>query len=245
MMYPPNEHMKVGLFVSCLVDQFHPQVAWATVKLLEKVGAEVCFDSRQTCCGQPAYNSGFWPEARQVSSSLFDLYPDADYVVVPSGSCAAMMHHHLHDIHPELERERIAAFAGRVVELTDFLVRICHRDDFSSFLEARAAYHDSCHALRDLHVREAPRRLLAKVRGLQLVELAGADQCCGFGGLFSVGYPEISASMGTDKLRNLEQSRAEVLVSSDVGCLMHLDGMIRRQGLTVRTMHIAEVLAAT
>lgn len=237
--------MKVGLFVTCLVDSFFPQVAWATVKLLEKVGAEICFDSRQTCCGQPAYNSGFWSEARQVSQSLFDLYPETDYIVIPSGSCGAMMRNHLYDVHPNKEPDNIAAFSDRVVELTDFLTRICGVDDFNSRLNVRATYHDSCHALRDLCIRDAPRRLLGRVHGLELVELPGADQCCGFGGLFSVKYPEISASMGRDKLRNLKETGAEVLISSDVSCLMHLNGMIRRQQMKVRAMHIAEVLASS
>ncbi|MBI4455653.1 MAG: (Fe-S)-binding protein [Acidobacteria bacterium] len=236
--------MKVGLFVTCLIDQFFPQVAWASVKLLERAGADVCFDSRQTCCGQPAYNSGFWPEARQVSGSLFGLYRDADYIVVPSGSCAAMMRQHLYRLHPDLEPRDIATFADRVVELTDFLTRICGVDDFDSQLHARVAYHDSCHALRNLRIHEAPRRLLKNVRGLQLVELPGADQCCGFGGLFSVQYPEISVSMGRDKLRDLEEANVDLLVSTDMGCLMHLGGMMGRHGLNVRTMHIAEVLVA-
>ncbi|MBI3940571.1 MAG: (Fe-S)-binding protein [Acidobacteria bacterium] len=237
--------MKAGLFVTCLVDQFFPGVAWASVRLLEKAGASVCFDPRQTCCGQPAYNSGFWPEARDVGRSLFDLFPDTDYIVVPSGSCAAMMRRHLFQLHSQAGMERIAAFARRVVELTDFLTRICGRDDFESSFVARAAYHDSCHALRDLQIRDAPRRLLAKVRGLEMVELACADQCCGFGGLFSVKYPEISASMGRDKLRCLRETGAEILVSSDVSCLMHLDGMMRKEGLKIRTLHIAEVLAGS
>jgi L-lactate dehydrogenase complex protein LldE len=236
--------MKVGLFVTCLVDQFFPEVAWAAFKLLEKAGAEVCFDQRQTCCGQPAYNSGFWSEARQVSESLFDLYPQADYIVVPSGSCGAMMRRHLQDVHSDKAPQDIAAFADRVVELTDFLTRICGVEEFNARLRARATYHDSCHALRDLCIHDAPRRLLKKVRDLQLVELPGADQCCGFGGLFSVKYPDISASMGKDKLRNLEQTGAEILISSDVSCLMHLSGMAQRRQLPVRMMHIAEVLAA-
>lgn len=235
--------MKVGLFVTCLVDQFFPGVAWASVKLLEKAGASVSFDPRQTCCGQPAYSSGFWSEARQVSRPLLDLFPDADYIVVPSGSCAAMMRRHLFQLHTGAEGEHVASFADRIVELTDFLTRICGRDDFNASLQARAAYHDSCHALRDLGIREAPRRLLAKVRGLELVDLPGADQCCGFGGLFSVKFPELSASIGRDKLRGLKETGADILVSGDVSCLMHLDGMMRREGLKVRSMHIAEVLA--
>lgn len=214
------------------------------MELLEGTGAQVLFDPRQTCCGQPAYNCGFWSDARQVSHSLLDLYPEADYIVVPSGSCAAMMSRHLGDLHGESEAGRIAALAGRVVELADFLERICRVDDFGARLPARAVYHDSCHALRELGIAQAPRRLLARVRDLQLIELEGAGQCCGFGGLFSVRYPEISASMGEDKLRSLARSGAEVLISGDVSCLMHLDGMLRRQGLKVRCMHLAEVLTA-
>ena len=235
--------MKVGLFVTCLVDQFFPQVAWAAVRLLEKAGVEVCFDSSQTCCGQPAYNSGFWSEARQVSESLFDLYADVDYIVTPSGSCGAMMRNHLLEIHPDKKPEDVASFSNRVVELTDFLTRICGKEDFDASFPARATYHDSCHALRELRIYEAPRRLLNKVRGLELVELPRADQCCGFGGLFSVKYPDISASMGKDKLCHLKGTGAQVLISSDVSCLMHLNGMIRKQQIPVRTMHIAEVLA--
>ncbi|HEY2932329.1 MAG TPA: (Fe-S)-binding protein [Acidobacteriota bacterium] len=236
--------MKVGLFVTCIVDQFFPDVAWATVKVLRKAGVEVCFDSRQTCCGQPAYNSGFWSEARRVSGNLFPLFPDVDHIVVPSGSCAAMMRNHLSEVHTDSDPGEIQKFSRRVVELSEFLVRVCGIEDLSASFRARAAFHDSCHALRDLRVGDAPRKLLRKVRDLELVELPGADQCCGFGGLFSVKYPEISASMGSDKLGCLQQSGANVLVSADMSCLMHLKGMMQKQKFNLRTMHLAEVLAS-
>ena len=234
--------MRVGLFTSCLVDQFFPEVAWSAVKLIEVCGARVVFDPHQTCCGQPAFNAGCHDEAREVSSHLFDLYPGADYIVVPSGSCAAMMRCHLSELHGS-DRPGLAGFTGRIVELTDFLTRICGREDFGARLRGTAAYHDSCHALRELGIHAAPRRLLGNVRELELCSLPGQDQCCGFGGLFSVRYPEISASMGRDKIDGLIRSRVDYVISGDSGCLMHLGGMLRRQRIPIRTLHIAQVLA--
>lgn len=236
--------MRVGLFTSCLVDQFFPEVAWSALKLMEMCGASVAFDPAQTCCGQPAFNAGCTSEAREVSGRLFDLYPDADYIVVPSGSCAAMMRCHLAELH-DAGQPGLAGFAERVVELTDFLTRICGREDFGARLRGTAAYHDSCHALRELGIHAAPRRLLGRVRDLDLVSLPGQDQCCGFGGLFSVRYPEISASMGRDKIEDLVRLGVNYVISGDSGCLMHLGGMLRRQELPIRPLHIAEVLAGT
>jgi len=236
--------MKVGLFVTCVIDQFFPEVAWAAVKVLKKAGVQVCFDPAQTCCGQPAFNSGFWSEARRVSSGLFDLFPDVEHIVVPSGSCAAMMRNHLAEVHTDRDPAEIRKFSRRVMELSEFLVRVCGIEDLSASMRARATYHDSCHALRDLNVGDAPKRLLKKVRDLELVDLPGADQCCGFGGLFSVKYPEISASMGSDKLRGIKQSGADIVISADMSCLMHLKGLMQRQNLNVRTMHLAQVLAS-
>jgi L-lactate dehydrogenase complex protein LldE len=234
--------MKAGLFATCLVDQFFPQVAWSTLRLLEMCGVSVEFDPGQTCCGQPAYNSGCHADAKQVSARLFNLYADADYIVVPSGSCAAMMRRHLYELHGA-DHAGLNSFAERVVELTDFLTRVCGRDDFGARFRGKAAYHDSCHALRDLGIHAAPRRLLTHVRELELVSLPEQDQCCGFGGLFSVRYPEISASMGKDKIENLVRLGVDLVVSSDSGCLMHLGGMLRRQGVPIRALHVAEVLA--
>lgn len=236
--------MKVGLFVTCVVDQFFPEVAWATVKVLKKAGVDICFDDSQTCCGQPAYNSGFWTEAQRVSRKLFQLFPNVEHIVVPSGSCAAMMRNHIAELHTDRDAAEIQDFSRRITELSEFLVRVCKIEDLNASLRARAAYHDSCHALRDLNVGDAPKRLLRKVRELELVELPGADQCCGFGGLFSVKYPEISASMGADKLRFIKQTGANTLISADMSCLMHLKGLMQRQDVKVRTMHLAEVLAS-
>lgn len=236
--------MPVQLFITCLVNSLFPDVGKATVALLEDAGYEVEFPLDQTCCGQPAFNGGFEAEARaQVRQTLDVLDPTEGTIVVPSGSCAAMIIDHA----PELMRgdskylARAERVAGRTRELTQFLVAEAGYEPAGDCDGCSITYHASCHALRWLGVREEPKHLLDEA-GYSRVELEGEDECCGFGGLFSIKAPEISAAMLNTKIDRLEASGADVVVGVDVSCLMHIDGGLRRRGSRVAVKHIAEIL---
>ena len=236
---------RVALFITCLGDQFFPQVGESVVRILRRLGVEVTFNPTQTCCGQPAFNTGYPQEAREVATRVLDLFDDADYVVAPSGSCTSM----IRVFYPELfagdpARLRKAQQLGeRFFEFSEFLVNVLKVEDVGASFPRRVAYHDSCHLLRELGIEEQPRKLIRAVRGLELLELEDNQLCCGFGGTFSVKFPEVSVAMGEDKLRAATAAGAEVLVANDSGCLMHLAGVIHRQGLPLKTMHLAELLA--
>ncbi|GAB4249230.1 MAG: (Fe-S)-binding protein [Acidobacteriota bacterium] len=236
--------MRVGLFVTCLVDQIYPQAGLATLRLLRFLGLDVVFDPRQTCCGQPAFNTGYRDEARCVAETALGLYADCEAVVAPSGSCVAMLKFHVPELFagsPELQ-QRAEALARKTWELSDFIVNRLGVTDVGAKFEHRVAFHDSCHTLRELGIREEPRRLLREVRGLELVELTGSGACCGFGGTFSVKFPDVSAAMGRDKVRAIRDSGARFLAGTDVSCLMHLQGLMQREGVPVETRHLAEIL---
>jgi L-lactate dehydrogenase complex protein LldE len=236
---------RVGLFVTCLVDLFRPSVGFAAVKLLRNAGCDVDVPASQTCCGQPAYNSGDKATAEDLARLTIAAFDAHDYVVAPSGSCAGMLKMH----YPALLasdaawKARAAAFAAKVHELVAFLVDVRGVKAVDASLEARVTYHDSCSGLRELRIREQPRRLLRSVRGLQLVELADADVCCGFGGTFSVKYPDISNAIVERKTEQIAATNADVLLAGDLGCLMNMAGKLSRQGRTVAVRHVAEVLA--
>ena len=236
---------RVALFVTCLGDQFFPQVGECAVKVLRGLDVEVTFNPAQTCCGQPAFNTGYRDEARAVASKVLNLFDDADYVVCPSGSCTSMVR----VFYPELfaaDPERLRKsqqLHDRLFEFSEFLVNVLKVEDVGASFPHRVTYHDSCHLLRELGVEEQPRKLLRKVRGIDFVEMEGYQVCCGFGGTFAVKFPEVSAAMGQDKLQFATQTDAEYVVANDSGCLMHLGGMIHRQTLPLKTMHWAEVLA--
>ncbi len=236
---------RVALFVTCLVDQFLPNVGESVVKILRRLDVEVTFDPAQTCCGQPAFNTGYRDEARSVAARVLDLFDDAEYVVAPSGSCTSMVR----VFYPELFQDDPARLRqcdrlrSRFFEFSEFLVNVLKVDDVGASFKHRVAYHDSCHLLRELHVGEAPRRLLRKVRGVEFVEIPDNQLCCGFGGTFSVKFPEVSVPMGQDKVRAASGTAAEYLVAADGGCLMHIAGVAHRQGSPLKTMHLAEVLA--
>lgn len=236
---------RVAFFVTCLADQFFPEVAECAVRVLERLGVEVTFNAAQTCCGQPAFNTGYRDEARAVAAQTLSLLESADYVVVPSGSCTTMMR----VFYPELfagdpERLRKAELlGGRVVEFSEFLVKVLKIEDVGASFHGRVTYHDSCHLLRELGIESEPRRLIRAVRGVEFVEMNDYKLCCGFGGTFSVKFPEVSVAMAEDKLRAAAAAQAEYLVANDSGCLLHLQGVIHRQGLPIQTMHLAELLA--
>ena len=238
--------MRVALFATCLADQLFPQVAVATVKLLRHLGVEVDFPEQQTCCGQPAYNAGYHDETRDIAQHHLQIFNDPayDYVVLPSGSCGAMVKTHYPELYnEEPENYRLARqVAERTFELTTFISEVLGREDIGADLRGqRVTYHDSCHAMRFMGVREAPRKLLLAA-GAELVESEGHDVCCGFGGLFSVKMPEISSAMARAKLEGIDNSQAPILTSTDGGCLLQLEGALRRNGRTVKVQHIAELL---
>jgi L-lactate dehydrogenase complex protein LldE len=236
---------RVALFITCLGDQFFPQVGECMVQVLRRLGVEVAFDPAQTCCGQPAFNTGYRDEARAVASRVLCLFEKADYVVAPSGSCTAMVR----VFYPELfehdpERCQKARQLGeRFFEFSEFLVKVLEVEDVGATFPHRVTYHDSCHLLRELRIETEPRKLLRAVRGIDLREMSDYKLCCGFGGTFSVKFPEVSVAMGEDKVRAAAATGAEYLVASDSSCLMHLAGVIHRQRLPIETLHLAEVLA--
>lgn len=237
--------MRVGLFVTCLVDLFRPTVGFAAVKLLEDAGCTVEVPRRQTCCGQPAYNSGDRADAKAIALQVFDAFAGYDYVVAPSGSCAGMLRLH----YPELFADdlenmpRAQELAERSWELVSFLVDICGMQAVAASWQRRITYHDACSGLRELGVKLQPRQLLASVSGLSIEELPGAEVCCGFGGTFCVKYPEISDKMATDKAADIAATGAAAVLAGDLGCLLNMAGKLYRQGRQVEVRHVAEVLA--
>ena len=232
---------RVGLFVTCLVDLVRPRIGFAAAKLIEQSGCEVVVPQVQTCCGQPAWNAGADKHAQEIAEQVIATFGEFDYVVAPSGSCAGMIKRH----YPEVLNNdpRALALAAKTHELTSFLVNVRGMKAVAAKCGARACYHDSCSSLREMRVHDQPRALLASVEGLSLHELTDGEVCCGFGGLFSVKYPEISERMADDKIADATGTGAEMLIGGDLGCLLHLEGRMKRQGKTMRVRHVAEVLA--
>jgi L-lactate dehydrogenase complex protein LldE len=239
--------VRVSLFVTCLVDQLWPSIGVSAVAVLRRAGCEVVFDERQTCCGQPAFNTGYRTEARVMARRFIEIFEDAgaDAVVSPSGSCTAMVHH-FRDLFADDDewRARAQAVAKRTHEFSSFLVNVLGVEDVGASFSGRVGWHDACHGLRDLNLRNEPRTLIRNVRGLEFVELANADACCGFGGTFSVKYPEISVAILDNKIDAIEQAGVRAIVSSDASCLMQIGGRLSRNGSAVKPMHLAELLAA-
>jgi len=236
---------RVGLFVTCLVDLFRPTVGFASVKLLEDAGCEVDVPMAQTCCGQPAYNSGDRADTVEIARNTIEAFEEYDYVVAPSGSCAGMLKKHYPGLFkgdPRWEA-RSAAFSARVHELVSFLVDVMGVNDVAASHAGSVTYHDSCSGLRELGIREQPRRLLSSVPGLKLMEMQDPDVCCGFGGTFCVKYPDISNRIVEEKTANIRATGAETLLAGDLGCLMNMAGKLERQGADVKVRHVAEVLA--
>lgn len=236
--------MKVSLFVTCLADQFYPNVGVSTVRLLRKLGCAVEFPEGQTCCGQPAFNSGYAGEARQVARRLLDTFEHADYIVCPSGSCAGMIHHY----YPVLFRDepeqlaRVHRLIDKTYELTQFIVRVLGVSDVGGRFPHRVTYHPSCHGTRLLGVKEEPLNLLKHVRDMELISLEKAEDCCGFGGTFAVKMSDISIAMVEEKVDNILSTDASYLVSTDMGCIMNIAGNMQKRGIKVKALHLAELL---
>ncbi|HZU26293.1 MAG TPA: (Fe-S)-binding protein [Bryobacteraceae bacterium] len=238
---------RVSIFVTCIIDQIFPAVGIAMTEVLERLGYAVDFREGQTCCGQPAFNTGYRDEARAVARHFLDVFRDAECIVVPSGSCTSMIAHHFADLFHDDPAALSEAhnLQSRVFEFSQFLLNEARVDDIAARFDGVVTYHDSCHALREFGIKDGPRRLLARVQGLTLREMDAAEECCGFGGTFSVKFPEVSGAMARTKIESIRRTGANTVVSADSSCLMQLQGAIRRAGLNIRTLHLAEVLAAT
>jgi len=238
--------MRVGLFVTCLVDMMRPRIGFAALRLLESAGYEVVVPVRQTCCGQPGYNSGDRAAAQALARKVLEEFRDCDYVVTPSGSCGGMIKDHYADAlreFPELSRD-VALLAERTFELTDFLVNVAKIDRLPGDFAGTVTYHDSCSGLRELGVKQQPRALLAKLPRVVLKELTTPEQCCGFGGTFAIKYGDISARIADQKCDDVTATGADAVVLGDLGCMLNIEGRLRRRGdQRTKVLHIAEVLA--
>jgi L-lactate dehydrogenase complex protein LldE len=245
MKDPLPTRPRVALFVTCLVDLIRPSVGFASVKLLEAAGCDVEVPTGQTCCGQPAYNSGDRETAKALARQTIDAVQGFDYVVAPSGSCGGMLRSHYVKLLADdpVYAPKAVAFSERVHELISFLVDVRGMTSVDATFDGRVTYHDSCSGLRELGIKDQPRRLLASVKGLTLVEMADCETCCGFGGTFSVKYPDISNAMVAKKTENIAATKSELVVAGDVGCLMNMAGKLSRDGRPVVARHVAEVLA--
>lgn len=236
--------MKVSLFITCLSDALYPRVGEAMVRILARYGIEVHFPEAQTCCGQPAFNSGYWDEARTSAQTLIHAFADSDYVISPSGSCTGMIHHYypkLFENDPQL-LAKANALREKTYEFTQFLVNVLGVTDLGAVFPHKVTYHPSCHGSRLLGIKQEPLQLMEQVQGLDLVPLPFAEDCCGFGGTFAVKMSDISGAMVTEKADHVLETEAEVLVGLDLGCLMNISGNLRFRGKPVRVMHLAELL---
>lgn len=236
--------MNVTLFVPCFVDTVYPRVGMSVVRVLERLGHQVTFAADLVCCGQPAFNSGYWAEAKPIAERVIRHLATAETVVIPSGSCGAMMIRFYPKLFADTSLAADAeALAARTFEFSDFLVNQLKVTDVGAKFQAKATFHDGCHGLRELGMKQEPRTLLSHVQGLELVEMGEAETCCGFGGTFGVKFPMISTAMGEVKCESARQTGADVLISNDSSCLMQIQGLLTRQGTPLKTMHLAEVLA--
>ncbi|TNE56815.1 MAG: (Fe-S)-binding protein [Alphaproteobacteria bacterium] len=235
----------VGFFVTCLVDLYRPSVGFAAIELLTRAGCVVQVPEAQTCCGQPAYNAGDQKNAKAIAQQVITAFEGFDYVVAPSGSCAGMLKHHYTALFKDDPQwlPRAEALSARTWELTSFLTDVCGLSKVDGKLPAKVAYHDSCAANREMQVHNQPRRLLSSIEGLDLVELKNPNGCCGFGGLFSVKYGEISEQIVESKIGEVNEAAPDILVGPDLGCLLSMAGKLKRDGATIEVRHIAEVLA--
>jgi L-lactate dehydrogenase complex protein LldE len=237
--------MKVQLFIPCFVDQLYPQTAFNMVKVLEKATCEVHYNTNQTCCGQPAFNAGFWDESRAICSKFLKDFEGADYIVAPSASCVGFVRNYYSKLFENSsQHNQVKDMSKRIYEFTEFLTDVLKIENFGAVLNAAATYHDSCAALRECKIKEGPRRLLSHVKGLQITEMNDVETCCGFGGTFAVKFDDISIAMADQKVKNAAATGAELIISTDLSCLMHIDGYAKGKNMNVKTMHIADVLAS-
>jgi L-lactate dehydrogenase complex protein LldE len=235
--------MKVSLFIPCLTDQFFPRVGINLYKILKSAGAEVDYPEDQTCCGQPAFNSGYHEEAIELAQRFLQVFRRSEYIVAPSGSCTSMVKIFYPEILEDAGlREMVHEVTSKTYEFSDFLVNVMEVTDLGAHFPHKVTYHDACHLLRELKVKEAPRTLIHHVRGIELVEMEQSENCCGFGGTFSVKYPEISTAMAEDKAATIAQSGAEYVIANDSSCLMQIAGYLSRKGIPAKPLHLADLL---
>ena len=236
--------MKVDIFVPCFIDQLYPSVAFSMVKVLEKCGCTVSYNTNQTCCGQPAFNAGFHGEAKEVCKKFLKDFSGADYIITPSASCAGFIKNYYGGLFKESQLQaEVNNIQGRIYEFSSFLVNVLSVKDTGASLEAKATYHDSCAALRECGIKQEPRILLQHVKGLELTEMKDVETCCGFGGSFAVKFEPVSVAMADQKITNASDTGAEYIISTDMSCLMHIDGCIKNKNVNLKVLHIAEVLA--
>jgi L-lactate dehydrogenase complex protein LldE len=237
--------MNVQLFIPCFVDQLYPQTAFNMVKVLEKAGCTVQYNEQQTCCGQPAFNAGFRPDARDVCSKFIKDFSGTDYVVAPSASCVGFVRNYYSTLFDDSSmHKQVKSLQSRTFELSEFLVNVLKIENFGASLTGRATYHDSCAGLRECGIKSEPRRLLSHVKGLELVEMNDVETCCGFGGTFAIKFEPISVGMADQKVDNAMKTQAEYIISTDLSCLMHLQGFADHNRKKIRTLHLADVLAS-
>lgn len=237
--------MIVDLFIPCFVDQFYPNVAMNMIKVLERVGCGVNYNHEQTCCGQPAFNAGYWDHCKEVGEKFIKEFQADRYIVSPSASCTGFVRNYYSEVFQNsVLHNQCRQVQKNMYEFSDFLVNVLKITDLGARLDGVATFHDSCGGLREYGIHREPRLLLSKVRGLEMKELNHSDVCCGFGGSFSVKHENIAASMGEEKLRNVESTGAEYLISTDMSCLLHLEGYIRKQNRNLKLMHLVDVLAS-
>jgi len=237
--------MLVDIFIPCFVDQLFPETAFNMIKVLEKAGCNVNYNPEQTCCGQPAFNAGFWEQCKEVAEKFIADFPNERYIVTPSASCAGMIKNYYPEIfHNTVTHNKSKSIQKNIFEFSDFLVNVLNVTDIGATLNVRATYHDSCSALREMGIKKEPRTLLSNVKGLELKEMNDTETCCGFGGTFSVKYEAIAVGMAEQKIINAEETSAEIIISTDLSCLMHLDGYLKKQKKNLKVMHIADVLAS-
>jgi len=236
--------MNVQIFIPCFVDQLFPDTAFNMVKVLEKASCTVSYNPEQTCCGQPAFNAGFWDEAKSVCTKFLKDFRGADYIVAPSASCVGFVRNYYAKLFENSSLHHDVADVGkRIYEFSEFLVQVLKVEQFGAVLNGKATYHDSCAGLRECKIKSEPRRLLSHVKGLELAEMNDVETCCGFGGTFAVKFEAISIGMGEQKVENALATQAQYLISTDLSCLMHLQGYIKHKGYSLQTLHLADVLA--
>ncbi len=236
---------EVELFIPCFVDQLYPETAFNTVKLLERAGCKVIYNPKQTCCGQPAYNAGFWDEAKKVGKHFLNNFGEERYIVSPSASCTGMVRNGYNDLFTNsIEHNKCRNIQRHIFEVSDFLVNVLKKEYFGAELIGTAVYHDSCSALRECHIRDEPRKLLSHVGGLELVDMRDQDTCCGFGGTFAVKFEGISVAMAEQKVKNAQAVQADYIISTDASCLLHVQAYINKHQIPIKTIHLVDVLTS-
>jgi L-lactate dehydrogenase complex protein LldE len=241
-----QKNRKIAMFIPCFVDQMSPEVGLDMARVLRRIGYRPEFRLEQTCCGQPGFNTGYWKEARPLAERFVDVFRSAETVICPSASCTTMVRNFYPELLKDSTRRAEAVELGRrVFEFSEFLIKVAGVTDVGAAFPHRVTYHDSCHALRELHLKQEPRELLRHVRGIELVEMPHVEDCCGFGGTFSTKFSMISSAMGDTKVENAETSNAEFITSTDPSCLMQMDGILRHRKSAMKTIHLASILAQT